>query len=145
MLPLEQTVVWFSFMIATTIFAYRMRVIDRFGAIATVPMGFVILYFGSVLWFFVLLIFFIIASIFTKYKYKQKQKMGLSEGNSGARGWKSVIANGGPGRQHLLSCITYHITTQSLHYLLLDPLVSRYQTQLQPKLVCSAKLNLVQY
>ena len=59
-------------------------------------MGFVILYFGSVLWFFVLLIFFIIASIFTKYKYKQKQKMGLSEGNSGARGWKSVIANGGP-------------------------------------------------
>ncbi|HEY6164506.1 MAG TPA: DUF92 domain-containing protein [Nitrososphaeraceae archaeon] len=96
MLPLEQTVVWFSFMIATTIFAYRMRVIDRFGAIAAVPMGFVILYFGSVLWFFVLLIFFIIASIFTKYKYKQKQKMGLSEGNSGARGWKSVIANGGP-------------------------------------------------
>jgi len=96
MIPIEQAVAWLSFMIATTIFAYRMRVIDRFGAIAAVPMGFVILYFGSVLWFFVLLIFFIIASIFTKYKYKQKQKMGLSEGNSGARGWKSVIANGGP-------------------------------------------------
>ena len=73
-----------------------MRVIDRFGAIAAVPMGFVILYFGSVLWFFVLLMFFIIALIFTKYKYKQKQKMGLSEGNSGARVWKRVIANGGP-------------------------------------------------
>ena len=48
MLPLEQTVVWFSFMIATTIFAYRMRVIDRFGAIADRTNGFcyTILWFG---------------------------------------------------------------------------------------------------
>lgn len=96
MIPIEQAVAWLSFMIATTIFAYRMRVIDRFGAVAAIPMGFVILYFGSVLWFLVLLIFFVTASLFTKYKYKQKQKMGLSEGNDGARGWKSVIANGGP-------------------------------------------------
>jgi uncharacterized protein (TIGR00297 family) len=96
MIPIEQAVAWLSFMIATTIFAYRMRVIDRFGAVAAIPMGFIILYFGSVLWFLVLLIFFVTASLFTKYKYKQKQKMGLSEGNDGARGWKSVIANGGP-------------------------------------------------
>lgn len=96
MIPIEQAFAWLSFMIATTIFAYRMRVIDRFGAVAAIPMGFVILYFGSVLWFLVLLIFFVTASLFTKYKYKQKQKMGLSEGNDGARGWKSVIANGGP-------------------------------------------------
>jgi uncharacterized protein (TIGR00297 family) len=96
MFPIEQAVAWLSFMIVTTVFAYRMRVIDRWGAIAAAPMGFVILYFGSILWFFVLLIFFVTASLFTKYKYKQKQKMGLSEGNSGARGWKSVIANGGP-------------------------------------------------
>lgn len=96
MIPIEQAVAWLSFMIATTTFAYRMRVIDRFGAVAAIPMGFIILYFGSVLWFLVLLIFFVTASLFTKYKYKQKQKMGLSEGNDGARGWKSVIANGGP-------------------------------------------------
>src|SRR5919198_679888 len=96
MLPIEQAVTWLSFMIATTVFAYRMRVIDRWGAISAVPMGFVILYFGSILWFFVLLIFFVTASLFTKYKYKQKQDMELAEDNGGARSWKSVVANGAP-------------------------------------------------
>jgi uncharacterized protein (TIGR00297 family) len=96
MVPAEQALVWLIFMVATTIFACKIRVIDKYGAIAAIPIGFVILYFGSVPWFVALLAFFVTASLFTKYKYKQKQKMGLSEGNEGARGWKSVIANGAP-------------------------------------------------
>jgi uncharacterized protein (TIGR00297 family) len=95
MLPIEQALAWLSFMVVMTVFAYRTRIIDRYGAIAALPIGFVILYFGSLSWFFVLLLFFVIASIFTKYKYKQKQKMELAEENNGARGWKSVLANGG--------------------------------------------------
>jgi uncharacterized protein (TIGR00297 family) len=95
MLPIEQALAWLSFMMVMTIFAYRTRIIDRYGAIAALPIGFVILYFGSLSWFFVLLLFFVIASLFTKYKYKQKRKMELAEENNGARGWKSVLANGG--------------------------------------------------
>jgi uncharacterized protein (TIGR00297 family) len=45
----------------------------------------------------VLLIFFVIESILTKLKYKKKEKMHLAEGNDGARGWRNVLANGGPG------------------------------------------------
>lgn len=77
-----------------SILAYMIKIIDRYGAIASVPIGFIILYFGSVSWFFILLSFFVTASLFTKYK--QKQKIGLSEENKDVRGWKNVLANGGP-------------------------------------------------
>ena len=65
MLPIEQALAWLSFMVVMTVFAYRTRIIDRYGAIAALPIGFVILYFGSLSWFFVLLLFFVIASLFT--------------------------------------------------------------------------------
>jgi uncharacterized protein (TIGR00297 family) len=96
MLSIEQAIASVSFMVVMTILAYKVRIIDRYGAIVALPVGFIILYFGSILWFFVLLIFFIIGSLFTKYKYKQKQNMELAEDNGGARSWKSVVANGAP-------------------------------------------------
>src|SRR5919204_116145 len=96
MLSIEQSVASVSFMVVMTILAYKVRIIDRYGAIAALPVGFIILYFGSILWFFVILIFFITGSLFTKYKYKQKQNMELAEDNGGARSWKSVVANGAP-------------------------------------------------
>jgi uncharacterized protein (TIGR00297 family) len=96
MLSIEQSVASVSFMVVMTILAYKVRIIDRYGAIAALPVGFIILYFGSILWFFVLLIFFITGSLFTKYKYRQKQNMELAEDNGGARNWKSVVANGAP-------------------------------------------------
>src|SRR5215212_10302601 len=79
-----------------TIFAYKINVIDKYGALSAVPIGFIILYFGATSWFIVLLLFFLISSLFTKYKFKQKQMMGLAEENNGARGWRNVLANGGP-------------------------------------------------
>jgi len=93
---IEQAIVWLTGIIAMTIFAYKINVIDKYGALAAVPIGFIILYFGATSWFIVLLLFFLISSLFTKYKYKQKQMMGLAEENNGARGWRNVLANGGP-------------------------------------------------
>jgi uncharacterized protein (TIGR00297 family) len=115
MLPIDQAVSWFSFMVALIIVACRTQVINRSGAIAAVPIGFIILYFGSVSWFFVLLSFFVTASLFTKYKYKQKQKMGLAEENSGARGWKSVLANGGPSA---VLAILYYLSNNNTVFIL---------------------------
>ena len=93
---IEQVIVWLAGIIAMAIFAYKINVIDKYGALAAVPIGFIILYFGDTSWFIVLLLFFLISSLFTKYKYKQKQMMGLAEENNGARGWRNVLANGGP-------------------------------------------------
>src|ERR671926_1209755 len=96
MLSIEQAIASVAFMVVMTILAYKVRIIDKYGAIVALPLGFIILYFGSILWFFLILIFFITGSLFTKYKYKQKQNMELAENNGGARSWKSVVANGAP-------------------------------------------------
>ena len=96
MLTIEHYLMWISLMITISFFAYKIKVIDKSGILTAIPIGYTILYFGEVSWFFILLLFFIIASVFTKYKYKQKLKLGVSQENHGARNWKSVLANGMP-------------------------------------------------
>ncbi len=87
---------WISLMITISFFAYKIKVIDKSGILTAIPIGYTILYFGEVSWFFILLLFFIIASVFTKYKYKEKLKLEVSQENDSARNWKSVLANGMP-------------------------------------------------
>ena len=64
-------------LIALTILAYRIKAVDVYGAFAPVPIGFITLSFGGVSWFLALLSFFLLASYFTKHKYKQKEFAGF--------------------------------------------------------------------
>ncbi|HEY7079901.1 MAG TPA: DUF92 domain-containing protein [Nitrososphaeraceae archaeon] len=114
MLPLDQSVGWLSVMIALTVVAYRINAIDVSGVIAAVPIGFITLFFGGVTWFLALLSFFLIASYFTKHKYEQKELAGFSEKNRGARGWASVLANGG---LPAFFAIIYHFAANNNLYL----------------------------
>jgi uncharacterized protein (TIGR00297 family) len=102
-------------MIALTAVAYRINAIDASGVIAAVPVGFLTLYFGGVTWFLALLSFFLIASYYTRHKYEQKELAGFSEKNRGARGWASVLANGG---LPAFFAIMYHFTGNDNLYLL---------------------------
>src|SRR6476646_249092 len=101
-------------MVALTLLAYRINAIDVYGALAAVPIGFIVLLFGGVSWFLALLSFFLIASYFTKHKYQQKESAGYSEKNRGARGWASVLANGG---LPALFAIIYYISGNNNLYL----------------------------
>jgi uncharacterized protein (TIGR00297 family) len=96
MLTLEQSLLWISLLIAISIFAYKIKVIDKSGVLTAIPIGFTILYFGEISWFIILLLFFVTASVFTKYKHKEKQNLGAAQENDAARNWKSVLANGLP-------------------------------------------------
>jgi uncharacterized protein (TIGR00297 family) len=113
-LPLDQLVGWLSVLIALTILAYRIKAVDVYGAFTAVPIGFITLSFGGVSWFLALLTFFLLASYFTKHKYKQKEFAGYSEKNRGARGWASVLANGG---LPALFAIIYYISGNNNLYL----------------------------
>ena len=115
MLHTTQAILWLFSIILMTFFAHRIKVIDKHGAIAAILIGFIILYFGLVSWFFVLLSFFVVSSVFTKYKYKQKQKMGTSEENGGARGWKSVLAN---GTAPAIFAILYYLSNNNIIFTL---------------------------
>ncbi|HJJ54687.1 MAG TPA: DUF92 domain-containing protein [Methanocorpusculum sp.] len=89
-------------------FAYRAKTIDMSGL-------FTIILFGIILiactqgywWFFIVLAFFIIGSLFTKFKYAKKSAMGVAQKKSGRRGYKNAFANAGVG---LLACILYALT-----------------------------------
>lgn len=46
MFLVEQVMVWLSSIVVMTIFAYKINVIDKYGALTAIPIGFIILYFG---------------------------------------------------------------------------------------------------
>ncbi|HJJ42306.1 MAG TPA: DUF92 domain-containing protein, partial [Methanocorpusculum sp.] len=76
-------------------FAYRAKTIDISGVFASVLFGIILIIFANVMWFFVVLMFFIAGSIFTKYKYDKKRRMGVEQRKSGRRGYKNAFANVG--------------------------------------------------
>ncbi len=72
---------------------YKLGIIDLLGVIAAESVGLIIIIFGGWEFFVILLTFLSIAGIFTKYKYAEKRKMGMTEGKNGARSWQNVLAN----------------------------------------------------
>ncbi|HJJ28412.1 MAG TPA: DUF92 domain-containing protein [Methanocorpusculum sp.] len=81
--------------IAFGYFAYRAKTIDLSGVFAAVLIGVILISFANVMWFFVVLAFFIIGSLFTKFKYAVKDKIGVSQSRKGVRGYMNAFANVG--------------------------------------------------
>lgn len=75
-------------------FFYSKKVLDTKASILAAVMGFLLIIYSDIFWFFVLLFFLIISYMVTVWKYNFKRERGLSEGNGGERGIKNVVANG---------------------------------------------------
>jgi len=75
-------------------FAYRSKTADLSGLFSAALVGIILLVFANALWFMIMLFFFIIGSAATKYKYEYKKRIGVEQGQSGARGYRNVFANG---------------------------------------------------
>ena len=58
MFLVEQVMVWLSSIVVMTIFAYKIKVIDKYGALTAIPIGFIILYFGVTFMVYCLVIIF---------------------------------------------------------------------------------------
>lgn len=76
-------------------FAYKAKTIDMSGVFAAILIGVILITFANVMWFFIVLAFFIIGSLFTKFKYAAKEKLGVSESRKGVRGYMNAFANVG--------------------------------------------------
>jgi uncharacterized protein (TIGR00297 family) len=96
MLTIEHFLLWVPLMVAMSLLAYKAKVINKSGILTAIPVGFTILYYGENSWFYILVLFFIIASMFTRYKHSEKQRLGVLQENDVSRNWKSVLANGLP-------------------------------------------------
>ncbi|WIV68001.1 DUF92 domain-containing protein [Natrialbaceae archaeon AArc-T1-2] len=63
------------------------------GMFTGVLLGLLTIVFGGYDWFVVLLSFFAIGSLSTKYRYEEKKARGIAEANDGARGSANVLGN----------------------------------------------------
>ncbi len=75
-------------------FAYRSKTADLSGLFSSALVGIVLLVFAGPRWFLIMLVFFILGSAATKYKFEYKKRIGVEQGRGGARGYRNVFANG---------------------------------------------------
>ena len=94
-LTLVTAVVEFFVVIAVALAAVLLNTIDARGFLASVAVGFAVVYGGGMPWFIIVGVFFILGVAFTLYKYGYKKKIGGAQGKGGARNWPNILANGG--------------------------------------------------
>lgn len=75
-------------------FAFRAKTADLTGLFSAALVGIILLVFADARWFIIMLAFFILGSSATKYKFEYKKRIGVEQGQSGARGYRNVFANG---------------------------------------------------
>jgi uncharacterized protein (TIGR00297 family) len=75
-------------------FAFRFRTADLSGLFSAALIGVILMVFADARWFIIMLGFFILGSVCTRYKYEYKKRIGVEQGQSGARGYRNVFANG---------------------------------------------------
>ena len=75
-------------------FAFRAKTADLSGLFSAALVGIILMVFADARWFLIMLVFFILGSVSTRYKFEYKKRIGVQQGQSGARGYRNVFANG---------------------------------------------------
>jgi len=84
----------------TVVVGYLSYVLDTAsvsGMLTGVLLGLVTIVLGGLGWFAVLITFFGVGGLSTKFRYEKKRQLGVAEGQSGARSTANVLANGAVG------------------------------------------------
>ncbi|RZN50495.1 DUF92 domain-containing protein [archaeon] len=74
--------------------AFRIRVVSLSGLLSGYIMGVGIIILGGWGAFAIILLFFILSGLATKFHYDKKKAKGIAEAKGGARGYKNVFGNG---------------------------------------------------
>ena len=109
--PVLRLLLTLLFMIILGYALGRVRLADISGILSGILMGLLIVSFTDFRWFVLILAFFVIGGIFTKYKYDYKRAIGIAQAGGGARGYKNVFGN---GLVALVCAIAFGITGNAL-------------------------------
>lgn len=91
--PLVATAVVIAF--GFSYFAYRLKTADIPGLFSAALVGVLLIVFaGGISWFLIMLAFFILGAITTRYKMDYKRSLHVEEEKGGVRGYVNVFANG---------------------------------------------------
>ncbi|MFW6384901.1 MAG: DUF92 domain-containing protein [Halodesulfurarchaeum sp.] len=105
---LTVSVGWTRILIAlfiTFVLGYLSFVLDTAsiqGMLTGVFLSLLALVLGGYGWFAILMAFFVVGGLGTKYRYEEKQERGIAEANEGARGTENVLGNSLPALAALL-------------------------------------------
>ena len=91
---IEQYILFSIIVGIASIFILKFKILDFKGTLLSIFMGNIIYLSTGIIGFILVIEFFIISFIFTKYKFKQKRKKGIAQEKEGTRSWTNVIANG---------------------------------------------------
>ncbi|MCQ5375202.1 MAG: DUF92 domain-containing protein [Methanomassiliicoccales archaeon] len=94
MSPVETFALLLALCASLSILAYKFKLLSASGSIASIAVGLIIGWFGSITWLFILIVFVLLGFLVTKYKIKLKMARGLQEGKRGERTYRNVLANG---------------------------------------------------
>lgn len=90
---------------------WRVQLADLSGVLSGILMGVLIVSFTDFRWFVLILSFFVMGGIFTRYKYDYKRAIGIAQEAGGARGYRNVFGN---GLVALICAIAFGITGNAL-------------------------------
>lgn len=96
-LPLSELVAGVLAIILLALAALKLRAIDGSGALAGIAITLVVFLSGGVLWLVVMVAFFIVSSLLTKFRYDYKKRLDSAQEKGGKRSWPNTVANGGVG------------------------------------------------
>jgi uncharacterized protein (TIGR00297 family) len=109
--PVLRLLLTLLFMILLGYILGRVKLADISGVLSGILMGLLIVSFTDFGWFVLILSFFVIGGIFTRYKYEYKRAIGIAQEAGGARGYRNVFGN---GLVALICAIGFGITGNSL-------------------------------
>jgi uncharacterized protein (TIGR00297 family) len=77
------------------VIGYKTKSLDLSGILFSAIIGTLVLIGGGLHWLAVIIVFFIISALFTKFRYDYKKSLGTAQEKGGARSWQNTVANGG--------------------------------------------------
>jgi uncharacterized protein (TIGR00297 family) len=89
-----QLAIGLVFIAALAVLAYKGKAIDGLGAAAGAVISFVVFIAGGFPWLLIIVAFFAISSVLTRYRYDYKKQLGSAQEKGGVRSWPNTLANG---------------------------------------------------
>ena len=88
------TILGLGFIVILGLGAYKGKAIDATGALAGGVISFAAFLAGGFAWLLVIVAFFAISSVLTRFKYDYKKQLGSAQEKGGVRSWPNTLANG---------------------------------------------------
>jgi uncharacterized protein (TIGR00297 family) len=91
--PLGRIVLICVFGLILGLGAYWANAADSDAVLSETMISLLIILFGGLSWFFLLLAFYLLGGVFTNYGYQIKRSLGIAQSRGGVRGYKNVYSN----------------------------------------------------